>query len=75
MHFDADRMLLIQNLPVSSVLWPSHFRRDAVGVPTRREMNIGKQRSGHDLVPRRFHRDARDRGQFTAHHGLMSTGD
>jgi membrane fusion protein, multidrug efflux system len=43
MHFDADRMLLIQNLPVSSVLWPSHFRRDAVGVPTRREQQIDQQ--------------------------------
>jgi hypothetical protein len=41
MHFDADRIVIVQHLPVSSMLWPPHFRRDEVGVPTRQEMNIG----------------------------------
>lgn len=62
MHFGADRIVLVQNLPVSSMLWPLHFRCDEVGVPTRQDMNIGS-----NAVVAVWLR--------AANHGLMSTGD
>jgi hypothetical protein len=62
-------------LPVSLMLSPPHFRRDAGTVPARQEMNIGKQSIDRHLGPRRFHRGARDRAHLCARRGLMSPED